>query len=135
MKLRIFVDAAWDPRSREASWGIIYYLNDWRRIWKGRLRGLYSSSGEAEYAAIHLAFKLIDRLACQLESATIFTDSDLILAQLAGDWEARSPAIVKQLEVLRQCLQSCPVQVTIKRCSENPAHHYARIALRSAQRS
>jgi len=131
MHLKIYVDAAWDPRSRRASYGIVYYLNDWERIWQGRLRGRYSSSGEAEYAAIFLALKLIGKLACQVESATILTDSDLILAQLAREWKVHSPAIAVQLEALQRRLQSCPVQVTVKRCRANPAHRYARSALRS----
>ena len=65
-----------------------------------------ASNNEAEYEALIAGLRMAQTL--KIQKLVIHSDSQLVVNQVLGDFEAREPRMIRYLEVVKTLLQSMP---------------------------
>lgn len=133
--IQVYFDGGYDLEKRIAGLGcVIYYEQNERkyRIRKNACVEGLTSNNEAEYAALHLAVKELERLNIHRSPVAFLGDSLVVIKQLNGEWSCYEEELSLWMDHIEDDLKRfkiTPTYENIPRKNNKEADHLATQAL------
>ncbi|WP_044336439.1 reverse transcriptase-like protein [Rossellomorea aquimaris] len=114
--IKVYFDGGYDNETLLAGAGIVVYYDkggESFRIRKNELLEEIDNNNEAEYAALHIALRLLEEIGVKSMPCTIKGDSQVVLKQLSGEWPCYEEGLNRWLDRIEALIKKLRLRTSL----------------------
>ena len=133
--VKLYFDAGFERDTKFAGLGVVVYFEQSGakyRIRQNAPAHSLMSNNEAEYAALHLACRILEELEVRGQEVEVYGDSQVVISQMAGDWPAYEQELANWADKIDTAMSKLKLQPSyyhVGRAQNGEAHKLAAQAL------
>ncbi|MCA1063111.1 reverse transcriptase-like protein [Rossellomorea aquimaris] len=114
--VQVYFDGGFDKEALLAGVGIVVYYDkggESFRIRKNEVMEEIDNNNEAEYAALHIALKLLEEIGVRNSPCTIHGDSQVVIKQLQGEWPCLEEGLSRWLDRIETLIKKLGLKTNL----------------------